>query len=152
METNKSLLNPADYQQMLQRIDTITPETKPKWGDMDAAKMFGHCSEIQEVSNGKPLENTPFLVKIFKGFIRKMVVNDKPYKPSTQTHPQYRKTTPHEFDKEKARLLAALDLFHNESSEERKKKKHPLFGEMSDQEKGWAMYKHLDHHLSQFGV
>ena len=36
--------------------------------------------------------------------------------------------------------------------EEGTSRKHPLFGAMSVEEKGWSMYKHLDHHLSQFGV
>ena len=30
--------------------------------------------------------------------------------------------------------------------------RHPLFGDLTFEEAGWLYYKHLDHHLTQFGV
>jgi hypothetical protein len=110
---------------------------------MSAAQMFSHCAEILEVANGRDLKNTPLIAKLFKGMIRKMVVNEKPYPKNTKTHPQYRQTTDKDFETEKKRLLLALDKLQII---------HPLFGRMSRQEKGWSMYKHLDHHLTQFCV
>ncbi len=77
----------------LERIDGLSPDTQPQWGVMSAGQMLSHCAEIQEVSNGKALEGTPFIVRLLGGFIRKMVVNDKPYPRSTKTHPQYLQTT-----------------------------------------------------------
>jgi len=93
------------------------------------------------------------LVKLFKGQIRKMVVGPKPYKKETPTHPQYRMAaTSKEFDTEKEHLLNALEQFFSEDQERSNRRKHPLFGLMTREEKGWSMFKHLDHHLSQFGV
>jgi hypothetical protein len=150
--TMKLLFKEDVYEDALDRIEKISADTKAKWGSMDAAQMMAHCSEIQEVSNGKALENTPFIARLFKGMIRKMVVNKTPYKRSTQTHPQYLKLDAEEFDASKVRLLNALAQFKTENSEGPSKHVHPLFGEMTHEEKGWGMYKHLDHHLSQFGV
>jgi len=116
---------------------------------MSAAQMLAHCAEILEVANGESLENTPFLAKLFKGMIRSMVVGEKPYPRNTKTHPQYKQTAEREFETEKLRLLGALTQFKEEEGLSRE---HPLFGAMSLEEKGWSMYKHLDHHLSQFGV
>jgi hypothetical protein len=148
----QSLHSPDVYQDCLRRIEQLTPETTPQWGNMTAAQMLSHCAEIQEVSNGKALNNTPFLVKLFKGMIRNMVVNDKPYPKNTKTHPQYRQTSDRDFETEKKRLLGALDEFVNADTEVAGRANHPLFGEMSPEEKGWSMYKHLNHHLTQFGV
>jgi hypothetical protein len=148
----RNLYSPEVYQECLNRIEKLTPQSKPLWGKMTAAQMFAHCAEIVEVSNGKELKNTPFLVKLFKGFVRNMVVNEKPYPKNSKTHPQYRQTTDCDFETEKKRLLAALDRFVNMDQKVSRNIKHPLFGEMSPEEKGWAMYKHLDHHLNQFGV
>ena len=145
----KSLYSDDVYQRCLARIGKLTPETQPQRGSMSAAQMLAHCAEIQEVTNGKALENTPFMVKLFKGMIRKMVVNEKPYPKNTRTHPQYKQTTEQDFETEKGRLLGALAQF---IEDEGTPGKHPLFGAMSVEEKGWGMYKHLDHHLSQFGV
>lgn len=145
----KSLYTPDVYQRCLERIERLTAQTSPQWGSMSAAQMLAHCAEILEVSNGKPLQKTPFLARLFKGMIRNMVVNEKPYPKNTRTHPQYKQTAERDFDTEKARLLGALAQF---KEEEGLTKPHPLFGAMSVEEKGWSAYKHLDHHLDQFGV
>ena len=87
---------------------------------------------------------------MLKGMIRKMVVGPKPYPKNTRTHPQYLQTEPRDFDTEKARLLAALNAFVE--AENSPARPHSLFGVQTHDEKGWAGYKHLDHHLTQFGV
>ena len=97
----KSLYSPEVYQDCISRIEKLTAESKPEWGSMSAAQMLAHCAEIQEVSNGKELKNTPFIAKLFKGMIRSMVVNEKPYPKSTRTHPQYKQTTDKDFETEK---------------------------------------------------
>lgn len=149
----KFLYEAPVLQECLTRLDNINADTKPQWGKMTAAQMMAHCTEILEVSNGtKELKNTPFLARLFKGYIRKMVVNEKPYPKSTQTHPQYRQTSQKEFEAERNRLIQAINLFSDLFKTDASSTRHPLFGPMSMEEKGWSMYKHLDHHLSQFGV
>ncbi len=146
------MFDPPVYQECLARLHKIEEDTKPHWGSMTAAQMMAHCAEIQEVANGKKLEKTPFMARLFKGFIRKMVVNDKPYPKSTQTHPQYKQIEDKNFPEEKARLLEALQKFQRMDPQQAANIRHPLFGTMTIEEKGWSSYKHLDHHLTQFGV
>jgi hypothetical protein len=150
--TKKSLYSSDVYQDCLNRIGQLTPGSKPQWGTMTAAQMLSHCAEIQEVSNGKELRGTPVVVKLFKGMIRNMVVGDKPFPKNTKTHPQYRQTSDRDFEAEKIRLIEALDEFVNVDEAHAVGLKHPLFGSLTAEEKGWAMYKHLDHHLRQFGL
>ena len=119
---------------------------------MNAAQMLSHCAEIQEVMNGKALVGTPLMAKLFKGMIRNMVVNEKPYARNSRTHPQYVMVDERELGTEKARLLAAMNKMASFSEAERRQLNHPLFGPMTDEELGWGCYKHLDHHLTQFGV
>jgi hypothetical protein len=145
----KNLYSHDVYQLCLARIEKLTLQTRPHWGSMSAAQMLAHCAEILEVANGKALKHTPFLAKLFKRMIRNMVVNEKPYPKNTRTHPQYKQTVERDFETEKERLLGALAQFIEQEDILRK---HPLFGAMTVEEKGWSMYKHLDHHLSQFGV
>lgn len=147
--TKASLYDPDVYRAVCARIEALTPETPPRWGTMDAAQMLAHCAEIQEVANGKPLQNTPLIARLFKGMIRRMVVGEKPYPKSTQTHPQYRQHEERDFAAEKRRLMAALEAFQAGKGQPGR---HPLFGEMTVEEKGWSAFKHLDHHLTQFGV
>ncbi len=147
-----SLYSPEIYRKCLERIEKLTPNTKAQWGKMNPAQMLAHCAEIQEVSTGKPLENTPFAVKLFKGVIRKMVVGDKPYPKSSKTHPQFEQNFTCDFETEKQRLLKVMEEFVNADIERVLEIRHPLFGKMTLDEKGWVSYKHLDHHLSQFGL
>lgn len=147
--SKKSLYSDDDYQLCLSRIEKLTPQTQPEWGSMTSSQMLAHCAEILEVSNGKELANTPLIAKLFKGMIRKMVVNEKPYPKGTGTHPQYKQKEDRDFDVEMVRLLAALAEF---KSLRGAAIVHPLFGAMTVDEKGWSAFKHLDHHLTQFGV
>lgn len=146
---NTNLYDVDTSQGLLERIERLTPETQPQWGRMSVAQMLAHCAEIVEVTNGKPLENTPLLARVFRGMIRKMVVSEKPYPRDTKTHPQYLQVAERDFETEKARLLDALEGFRDQ---EDAAPEHPLFGVMTREERGWSMFKHLDHHLRQFGV
>ncbi len=117
---------------------------------MTAAQMLAHCAAVQEVANGdRALEGTPFLVRLFGPLIRRMVVSEKPYPRGARTHPQYEQSEPRDFAREKERLLHLLAAFR---AAEHEPPAHPIFGELNHEERGWAGYKHLDHHLRQFGV
>ncbi len=151
--TKPSLYSPEVYQQTLGRIDGLTKDSQPVWGKMNVGQMLAHCAEIQEVINGtKKLEGTPFIAKLFKGMIRSAVVGEKPFKHGLQTHPQYRQTSERDFQTEKERLASALKTFVEMDEAKAASLEHPLFGKMTREERGWSSYKHLDHHLQQFGV
>ena len=104
---------------------------------MTAAQMLAHCAEIQEVSNGKELKNTPFIVKLFRGMIRKMVINDKPYPKNTKTHPQYKPKLVILPMKKSACLMHWAKFV--DGKEKSEALEHPLFGKMTGEEKGWGM-------------
>ena len=145
----KNLYEPGIMKSLVDRVEKIEADSKPEWGDMNAAQMLAHCSEIQEVMNGKPIQKTPFLLKLLAGMIKKLIVNDQPYKKNMQTHPQYKMHGEHDFETEKQRFLEALEMF---SELRENAPAHPLFGDLTDIERGWSMYKHHDHHMQQFGV
>ena len=100
-----SLYDEDVYASVIQRIARLSSDSEPKWGEMTAAQMMAHCAEIIAVMHGKPLKNTPFYIKIVKGVIRKLVVDDNPYPKNSKTHPQYKQTEEKNFQDEKKRLL-----------------------------------------------
>lgn len=148
----KNLYSEEACQECLSRIDRVSADSRALWGSMSSAQMMAHCAEVLEVTNGKELRNTPFIVKLLGCVIRKMVVADKPFRRGAQTHPQYKQTEECDFASEKQRLRRALQAFSQQDKEKAAQQVHPLFGRMTLEEKGWGMYKHLDHHLAQFGV
>lgn len=56
------------------------------------------------------------------------------------------------FEKSKSQLLATLDDFVAKGLKNNLLSEHPLFGKMTQQDWGFMEYKHLHHHLKQFGV
>jgi len=146
---HRDLFDPTVHDGVLERLGGLTEDTAPQWGTMDAAQMCAHCSEVLEVSTGKPLEGTPWYVGLMRGLIKKLVLSDRPYPRSTRTHPQYVVTSDLDFAVEHARLLGAISAAQASAGSP---KRHPLFGQMTAEENGWAAYKHLDHHLTQFGL
>lgn len=143
-----NIFEPSVYEALKARFQNINIDSTALWGKMTAAQMFAHCTEVQEVCNGKALENTPFFLKLFKGFIKKSVLNDKAYPKGSPTHQQYVMTSQKDFDTEKQRFLASLETFVNNTGSI----EHSLFGKMSPEERSWGIYKHHVHHLEQFGV
>ena len=147
-----NISNQVTFNDVVERVNALQHDSKPLWGTMTPAQMFAHCAEVQEVLNGKALTGTPFLLKLIGPLIKKMVLNDKPYPHNSKTHPQYVQTSPGDFTIEKERLLSSLNRFREMSEDEHLATNHALFGKMSRSDKGRAIYKHIDHHLQQFGV
>ncbi|MCK5087382.1 MAG: hypothetical protein KAQ90_07675, partial [Melioribacteraceae bacterium] len=127
----KNLHSTETYEECINRIDKLTGETQPLWGNMDAAQMLSHCAEVQEVANGKDLIGTPFIIKLFGGLVKKMVLNEKPYPKNAGTHTQYMQTTGRDFETEKKHLLEAMEQSVKMDKEELEAIVHPLFGKMS---------------------
>ena len=68
-----------------------------------------------------------------------------------KTAPSYRVTTPKVFSEEMTGLKALIDEMH-QAKPQFESKTHPAFGNLSQTQWGQMQYKHLDHHLRQFGV
>ncbi len=147
----KSLYSSEVYEKCQSRIEQLTSETQPQWGSMTVAQMLAHCSEIQEVTNGKDLKNRPFIVKLFCSMIRTWLLVRNPIRRALKLIRSIYKPKIVIFANEKKRLLDALAQFVDDK-EKSESAGHPLFGKMTVEEKGWSMVKHLDHHLTQFGV
>jgi hypothetical protein len=56
-----------------------------------------------------------------------------------------------DFDTEKQRLIELIHRIHKNENYFKPSKKHPIFGQMKSWMWGQSAYKHLDHHLKQFG-
>lgn len=145
----KNLFDDDVYRETIQRIDSLSPSAEPEWGKMNAAQMFAHCAEPVEVSNGKELNGTPFMFKLLGPMLKGLASGDRPFPKNAGTHPQYVISDEREFEAEKARLKTAIDTWRADGPTDAK---HPVFGSISAAQNGQMQYKHIDHHLRQFGV
>ncbi len=88
---------------------------------------------------------------LLKGVIKKAILSEKPFKQNLATMPEYRcSSNSYVITDEKKLLVEKLEKFKSQEGfiEGRS---HPICGPFTKDEWGFSMYKHLDHHLSQFG-
>lgn len=80
------------------------------------------------------------------------MVNEKPFKQNSPTSPAFKKVEQENFAKQKARLLAYLQTTVEKGRVGFEGKENPDFGKLTANEWNNLFYKHLNHHLGQFGV
>lgn len=148
-----NVFNKDIIDKLTQRVSKLTSDTQPLWGKMNAAQMLAHCNVTYEmVYEDKHPKPSAFMKLIMKAFVKPIVTNDKPYKKNSQTAPAFKITSPKEFEKEKKRLINYINKTQQLGAENFDKKESYSFGKLSTKEWNNMFYKHLDHHLTQFGV
>jgi Protein of unknown function (DUF1569) len=138
---------------IIARINTLQPSTPSLWGKMNVSQMLAHCNVPYEMTfdNIHPRPNV-VLRFILKMVAKSQVVTEKPYPKSGQTAPQFVITGDRDFDEEKKRLIGYIQKSQSLGESHFEQKEHAAFGAMSKIEWNNLFYKHLDHHLGQFGA
>lgn len=148
----KSLFESTAKQEILDRLDTLTAETQPQWGSMDAAQMLKHLNATMKIATGEVSIHPPaWHRRILFRLFRSALYNDRPWKKNLPTARELRVADTAAFTTEKDGLLDTMEKFLNLSFPNGKKT-HPIFGTFTKAQWGKMQYKHLDHHLRQFGL
>jgi hypothetical protein len=148
----RNLFEPAAKQSILERLASLSPGAARQWGKMDASQMMAHCSVALEAGTGdKPLKQR-LIGKIFAPFVRTSLLGEKPFGKNSPTDPTFVVTDARDFAREKDRLAALVARFCELGPSGAGKNTHSFFGKISGDDWGVVMYKHLDHHLKQFGA
>ncbi len=148
----KSLFEENTLNEVIDRISQLGPEVERIWGKMELAQMLSHCQNPLALAMGKQKlkKPNPIMRLIFKSFKTSMY-NDKLWKPNLPTVKEYKVETEKDFETEKKKLLQLVRDFH-EYKTKNHWEPHPSFGNFTHDQWGQMQYKHLDHHLRQFGV
>jgi hypothetical protein len=148
----KSLYDAAVVSELRDRIARLRTDSKPEWGQMNAAQALAHCAMAMENALGDTvLPRHPLGRLIGPWAKRGLIVKGKPMGRSAPTHPSVRVNDARDFDAERRRLQGTIDRFAGGPAA---CTPHPhfFFGRMTPSEWATFMYVHLDHHLRQFGV
>ena len=148
----KSLFEVETHSEIIHRIDKLNDSTKGQWGKMEVGQMLRHCQFPLKVALGrhKIKKPNPFMKLLYKGF-KKSMYNDKLWKHNLPTAPGFKVTENRDFVEEKRKLVGLINDFH-EGRDQETRDPHPAFGHLTYEQWGQLQYKHLDHHLRQFGV
>ena len=140
--------------EIIGRINTLTPDSQRQWGKMDVARMLAHCCVTYEMvyEPGKHPKPNPLIGLILKLFVKRVVTGEKPFKKNNPTGPQFIIKTDRDFEAEKARLIGYIQQTQELGEGEFDGKESASFGVLNKTEWNNMFYKHLNHHLTQFGA
>ena len=149
----KNVFDPQVTEELIGRINQLHPESPALWGKMSVDQMLAHCSVAYEMAftdkHPKPNALMRFLLKTF---VKKGVVNEVPYPKNAQTAPVFIIKGNKDFEEEKGKLITYLKHTISLGKDHFEGKESLSFGPMTAKEWNNLFYKHLDHHLTQFGV
>jgi Protein of unknown function (DUF1569) len=134
------------------RVDRLDPNTPPRWGRMTAPQMVCHLNDSFKVASGdRTVSRAP--VPVPRSLIRWIALRTPlPWAHNLPTRPEIKQgtggTPPGNWDQDRQELRALILSFPSRLVFA----PHPIFGPMSKEDwQIWA-YRHVDHHLRQFGV
>lgn len=149
----ETLYDAAVRDSILARIEALRPDSPRGWGKMDVAQTMAHCSLGVEAATGDAVLESNFLAKLIGPLFKKWMLGPKPFSKDSPTHPQLVLNTAQcDFDRERARLLAIVRRFHDLGPVHAAKYRHAFVQKLTGDEWGVLQFKHLDHHLRQFGA
>ena len=149
----KNIFDQKITEEIITRINSLTKDSQPNWGKMSVSQMLAHCCVAYEMvytdKHPRPNAFTRFLLKMF---VKKAVVGEKLYPKNGRTGPQFIITSDKDFEAEKKRLIDFINKTQELGGAYFDGKESHSMGVLTVQEWNNSFYKHLEHHLTQFGV
>lgn len=146
----KSLFDTEAYSEIRNRLNQLSEDTHRQWGKMTPAQMAHHCQMPLNII----LEKADYGFKpnwLVNMLFKKSMYSDKLWRKNLPTAKGFKITGDKDFAVEKAGLEQLLDEFDGQR-DRTEWQPHPAFGKLTKEEWGKMQYKHLDHHLRQFGL
>ena len=153
----KDLFDDAVADEVVQRIERLTPASPTLWGSMSVDQMLAHCcvpfdtlyDPAYQQANPRP---NALIRAVLRLVAKPIGVGEKPYKRDMRTAPSFLIEGPREFDAEQARLEAYVRGVHAEGAPAFEGRESHSFGPLTAREWSTLFYTHTDHHLQPFGV
>ena len=147
----KTLHSAEHRAELLRRLGALSPESRPAWGQLSVGRMLCHLGDSMRMGLGE-LETRSKGKRAFQRFpLKHLVLYVLPWPKGAPTAEELLSTQPSEFEADVTRLRALVDRI-GEERERSSWPEHPLFGPLTKAQWGHLGYRHMDHHLRQFGV
>lgn len=147
-----TLFVPRDREALARRLAQLEPVSPRRWGSMDPVQMLDHCAAGLEVALGDRPARQTLLGRLVTPLILGRVLGPHPFRRNLPTEATWASGDPGAFEAQRLRLATLVDRFVQRGPEGAETAVHPFFGRLGGARWGRLTYKHLDHHLRQFGV
>lgn len=148
----KNLFEMETTDEVIARIDRLQPAAQRQWGKMDVAQMMAHCSAAMDMASGRLNPPRVFIGRLLGPLVKPILTNEKPFSKNNPTDKQLVVADRRDFVREQEQLKMKLRQFQEGGAQRCTTHPHPFFGPLDPQQWSRGMYKHLDHHLRQFGA
>ncbi|HEX8710881.1 MAG TPA: DUF1569 domain-containing protein [Terracidiphilus sp.] len=150
----ESLFDRSASEEIRQRLLSLQPDSQRLWGKMSSAQMLAHCSASLEMAMGRLRPPRLLIGSIIGRAVKSLVLREgEPMRRNAPTAKALKVAAGDgDFVKEKSRLDGLIDCFAASGPGGCTTHPHCFFGRLTPEEWSVLMYKHLDHHLRQFGA
>lgn len=148
----KTIFDKAAHDELLDRLAKLEVNSERQWGKMSPAQMMEHTARALELGIGETPVKQIFAGKLFSRFFRKEFLGEEPFKQNRPTGPDFIIKHDPDFGPTRERLSALITKFHELGESGTDGHVHKFFGPLTGKQWGETQYKHVDHHLRQFGV
>jgi hypothetical protein len=147
----KSVFEQSTREELVNRINSLSPDNNAQWGKMNVYQMVRHCVLCEDMYDGTIKIKRVFIGRLIGPmFLRKALKDEKPFGKNAPTD-KILKTVGDNGDlqAQKKEWIRRIQHYANYSFSNFV---HPFFGPMTKEQFGLFSYKHTDHHLRQFGA
>jgi hypothetical protein len=140
---------PAVYQSLVKRLDSLQPNAVRQWGKMDAAQMLHHLNLA--IGSGLGYYELPNNSSFMSRTVNKWLILSalKRFPMGTKTAPSLKVESNFDFETEKKQLKEILDKAYRTKTDA-DWQRHTYFGKLTRAEWGKLMVIHCNHHFQQF--
>lgn len=149
----RNLFEPAAAEEVKARLLHLRPDSGRLWGRMNAPQAVAHCCAGLDMALGDCRPKRALVGRILGRVVKPLALgNDDPIRRNTPTVPEMVVADERDLEGERRRLSGLIDRFAAGGPAGCTTHPHSFFGRLTPQEWAVLMYKHLDHHLRQFGA
>ena len=148
----KTIFDKSAFDEINARLDRLVPESERIWGKMSPAQMMEHATLVLEMASGKTPGKQAFLGKAIGWIFKGKFLGEKPFPQNAPAGPTHTVNDEPVFEAARTRLKDLLAEFNALGESGTDGNIHDFFGPLTGKQWGETQYKHLDHHLRQFGL
>jgi hypothetical protein len=146
----KTIWDVRTRERLLERLDRLTPDAKARWGMMSPLQMLAHLADWMSMASGD-IPTAARRAVLRHPPLKQLAIYWLPFPRGVATSPELIGRTPSTWSVERASLRNRVEAFEKLHARTRWPE-HPVFGQMTPRAWGVFAYRHMDHHLRQFGV
>ena len=136
---------------LIRRIDALTPQHQRLWGTMTVAHVLKHLAvPYNDLISNKVRQ--PKMRLLGRLIFKPIMTGEKPFRKNSPTAKQFIISDEPDFEQVKKELKEKMLEIHGRGPDFFEGKEHFFLGRLKSREWSNMLYKHLDHHLRQFGV